>query len=93
MTNKDENTYSVSEAISALLTELEKMEIDFDRDSIIYAYEKDEGQTVSIITDDIPDFEIGEDMLIISEFEWIVQRIGQNADGDYVTTFLLEDAI
>ena len=90
---KDEITYSVSEAIAALLAELEKMEIEFDRDSIAYAYEKGEGQFVSISTDNIPDFETGEDFLTISEFEWVVQRIAQNDDGEYITTFLLEDGI
>lgn len=93
MTDKSVDSYSVSEGIAALLAELDKMEIEFDGESVLFHYEKEEGQTVSITTDNIPDFEVGEDMLIISEFEWIVQRIEQNEDGDYVTTFLLEDAI
>jgi len=70
------------------------MEIDFDKKSVVYHYGKEEGQTISVITNDIPDFEIGEDMLIISEFEWIVKEIKIHEDEDcYITIFLLEDAI
>ena len=92
MTNKNNEIYTVRESITALLTALEEMGLEFDKDSVIYGYERNEGQTVSVSSDDIPDFEIGEDMLAISDFEWIVQEI-EYTDGEYVTTFLLEDAI
>jgi hypothetical protein len=91
-------SYCVMEGVEALLTTLEKMGIAFNRDTAVYDYDKEGknreiGQRVTILTEGIPNFEIKEDMLLISDFEWIVETIVHGYDNLYYTTFLLEDVI
>lgn len=93
MTDKIEQKYTVNEAIKALLTALEKMGIVFKQEGIFYSYDKEEGQRLCIYTEGIPNFEVGEDMLLISDFEWIVRKIERLNGNIYITTFLLEDVI
>lgn len=94
MTNKNNDKYAVSEAIAALLAALDEMGMEFEQESLDYEYDKDEGQFVHLLSENLPDFEVeADDMLLISDFEWVVKRIKRTEDGDYRTTFHLEDAI
>lgn len=90
--------YLISEGIHALLTELEKMGLVFLQDSMEYEYDVEEGlQKVSLLSEDLPDFRVGDDLMKISEYEWMVYSIGRVEEEEevemYRTTFSLEDVI
>lgn len=93
-----ETGYIISEAISALITALEELSLDFIMDSMLYEYDADEGQKVIFLSEEIPEFVIREKKLLeISEFGWTVQSI-QPYENDkdlalYQTVFSLEDVI
>jgi hypothetical protein len=93
-----ETGYLISEGINTLITALEELGLIFMMDSMLYEYDADEGQKVILLSEEIPDFEIhADELLTISEFDWIVQSIQPYENDDdvvlYQTIFSLEDVI
>lgn len=93
-----ETSYLISEGISALITALEELGLIFMMDSMLYEYDAGEGQKVILLSEEIPDFEIrADELLTISEFDWMVQSIQPYENDDdvalYQTVFMLEDVI
>ena len=96
----DDTSYSVNEAIDALLEELGVLGLDFIEGSMLYDYNMDEGQRVTLLSNEIPNFILEDgNPLLLTRFEWQVEEI-KPADTDedeemniYQTVFYLEDVI
>ncbi len=93
-------SYSINEAINALLEELKNLGLDFLPGSMLYEYNMEDGQRVILLSKEIPDFVIEDrKAILLTEFEWQVGEI-KPADTDedeemdiYQTVFYLEDVI